>query len=125
MISGSNLLSVMDPEDRRRIEPELHAVNLKAGDVLFEPGTKVRDSYFPRGGALATYVIDLGKGQRIEAAMVGREGAIGGVVSWGRMPAFAQAGVLNGGSYYRIDNEVLDRQRHASPTLHLLLALYH
>src|SRR6476469_7740016 len=100
MITGSNLLAIMDPGDRARIEPELQEVELRAGTVIYEPGEDVRDSYFPRGAALATYVVDLGEGHAIEAAMIGREGALGGVVAWGRMPSYAQASVLNGGSFY-------------------------
>lgn len=124
MISGSNLLAVMDAADRDRIEPALSEVDLPAGTVIYEPGENVRDCYFPRGAAVASYVVDLGQGQAIEAAMVGREGALGGVVSWGRMPAYARASVLNGGSFYRIENELLERIRLASPTLHRLFSRY-
>jgi CRP-like cAMP-binding protein len=124
MISGSNLLAVMDPADRDRIEPDLAEVELRAGTVLYEAGEVVRDCYFPRGAALASYVVDLGQGQAIEAAMVGREGALGGVVSWGQMPSYAQARVLNAGSFYRIDNALLERLRLTSPTLHRLFSRY-
>jgi CRP-like cAMP-binding protein len=47
------------------------------GDLLFEAGDPVNWVYFPHGGVISL-VVGLGDGQMIEAAMVGRDGVVGG-----------------------------------------------
>ena len=47
-------------------------------------------------------------GRAIETAMVGREGALGGVVSNGRLPAFARATVLHEGLFLKTSLAELD-----------------
>jgi CRP-like cAMP-binding protein len=63
-------------------------------------------------------------GTAIEAALVGCEGAIGGIVSHGSLPAFARAAVTHGGGFYRIAATVLEDIKQKSPHMGNLLARY-
>ena len=89
-MDGNNLLAALREDDRAVVEPLLRAVTLPVGDRLFEPGDSIAQCYFPCGSAIASFYVVLEDGRAIETAMVGREGALGGVVSNGRLPAFAR-----------------------------------
>ncbi len=60
----------------------LKAIDFVHGDLLAEVGTPIEHVIFPRSG-LVSMVIDLLDGDRIEVAMVGADGAIGGAVVFG------------------------------------------
>jgi CRP-like cAMP-binding protein len=46
--------------------------------VLFEPGSTISSIYFPHAGVVSL-VVELASGEMIEAAMIGREGLVGGL----------------------------------------------
>jgi CRP-like cAMP-binding protein len=60
----------------------LTSIDYVHGDVLVESGAPIERVIFPRSG-LVSLVVDLADGDRIEAAMVGYEGAVGGAVAFG------------------------------------------
>ncbi|MDE2405934.1 MAG: Crp/Fnr family transcriptional regulator [Sphingomonadales bacterium] len=121
---GNNLLSVLRDEDIALIDPWLSEWTLPRGHVLCEAGDPVRFCYLPRHAAVAAFVIPTESGSAVESAIVGREGALGGIVSHGRIPAFARATVLQGGSFYRIAATDLEKAKQASPTIHGLFVRY-
>src|SRR5690606_28034070 len=94
------------------------------GTVLHEPGENVRFAYFPRGASLISYLVILNDGRAIETGLVGREGAVGGIVSQGRLPAYSRAEVQLGGAFYRIDLHHLEEAKARSLTLRYLFARY-
>lgn len=122
--SGNNLLKALRPTDWTMIEPHLEEWSAPTGSVLHEPGDNVRYAYFPRGSALVSYLVVLADGQAIETALVGREGAVGGIVSQGRLPAFARAEVQLGGLFFRIDLQKLEELKMQSVSLRYLFARY-
>lgn len=124
MSDRSELLEVLLPQDRDLLFPRLSEVRFDAGKVLFDPGDMVDHCYFPRGGSIASYFVLLDSGVAVEAMMVGREGALGGIVSSGSAPAYAQARVMHGGHFYRIAVAELDRIKDASPGVRSLFARY-
>ena len=87
MLEGSNLLSVLKARERALLEPHVSECRFTAGDTICEPGELVRYCYFPRGGALAVFLVLMENGEVVETAMVGREGALGGIVSLARLGA--------------------------------------
>ncbi len=123
-IEGSNLLSALQKADRRSLAPYLQELELPSNHVIHEPGDDVRYCYFPRHQALASHVVLMADGTAIEAALVGCEGAIGGIVSHGSLPAFARAVVTHGGGFYRIAATVLEDIKQKSPHMGDLLARY-
>jgi CRP-like cAMP-binding protein len=60
----------------------LRAIEFVHGDVLGEAGQPIEHVIFPRSG-LISVVVDLQEGDRIEVAMVGARGAVGGAAMFG------------------------------------------
>jgi hypothetical protein len=52
--------------------------------------------------------VELDGGRSIEVASIGREGAVGGIVSCGHAPAFSRAHALVGGPAYRVPMRALE-----------------
>lgn len=122
--SCNRLIRALKPGDRRLIAPALEAVTLPAGKVLFEPGADVTQVYLPCGGTIAALILNLKDGAAAESAMVGQEGAIGGIVSEGNKPAFARAVVQLPGPALRLKASVLDKARRQSASLRDHFARY-
>ena len=72
----NHLLAALPREDYQRLLPELEPVNLIYGEVLFEPGERLRHAYFP-GDAHVSLLTVLEKGKALEVSLVGREGMVG------------------------------------------------
>lgn len=64
------------------VTPDLVTIGLRAGQVLFEPGEEIRLVYFLHSGVVSKLSI-FADGGEVEAAIVGREGAIGATAALG------------------------------------------
>lgn len=124
MMERSELLEALRPQDRDLLFPRLSEVRLETGRVLYDPGEMVDYCYFPCGGAVASFFVLLESGMIVETLMVGREGALGGIVSSGSSPAYARSSVMHGGHFYRIPATDLERAKEASPAVRALFARY-
>lgn len=120
----NNLLRALKPDDWAVLQPHLEDWSAPSGLLIHSPGDTVRHAYFPRAASLLSYFVDLSDGQGIETVLVGREGAIGGIVSQGKLPAFARAVVQVGGSFWRIDLAELEDAKSRSPSLSHLFSRY-
>src|SRR6476646_9757400 len=58
--------------------------------------------------------LELSGGRSVEVASIGREGAVGGIVSCGHAPAFSRAVVLIGGPALRVPMRALEDAKHES-----------
>lgn len=123
-LAANNLLSALDHEDRAGIAPLLTRRELIAGASLYEPGDRIEHCYFPCHAAVAGFYVVLEDGEAIETTLVGREGALGGMVSHGRLPAFARASVLQGGPFLRIDLADLEQVKSSHPGVARLFDRY-
>lgn len=121
---NNNLLRALRPDDFRLLEPLLTEWQGRRGAVLYEPGDHVRYVYFPCGPSLISYLVVLDDGRAIESALVGREGAIGGIVSQGRLPAYARAEVQFPGEFLRLESAALEEAKLKSISLRFLFARY-
>jgi CRP-like cAMP-binding protein len=124
MLERSELLEALRPEDRELLLPRLTEVRLESGKILYDPGEMVEYCYFPCGGSIASYFVLLENGMMVETLMVGREGALGGIVSSGAAPAYARCSVMHGGTFYRIPAVDLDRAKEISPSLRAFFSRY-
>lgn len=120
----NRLLSAFSDEARELIEPAAEIVDLHAGDVLFHSGDAVKASLFPYGASSASLIVDLSNGRSVEVASIGREGAIGGIVSCGRAPAFSRAEVQVGGPALRIPMVALEDAKKRSAFIGNLFCRY-
>lgn len=124
MPERSELLEALRPQDRDLLLSKMTEVRLEAGKILQEPGDRVEHCYFPRGGSVASFFVLLESGVAVETVMVGREGALGGLVSAGALPAYARSNVVHGGLFYRIRASDLDDAKEASSGIRSLFARY-
>lgn len=124
MLAGNLLLEALTAQDRALLDPFLEPITRKRGDVLFRVGEDVSQVTFPTGRTIVTLVVTMREGKSVEVATVGREGAAGGVVSRGYLPAFTQAVVQIGGAALRIDVDTLQRAKQRSPALRDLFVRY-
>src|SRR5438445_8799972 len=113
--AGNRLLSTFSPETRALIEPDGEMVDLAPGEVVLQRGDQVRWSLFPVGPTMISMTVELTGGRSAEVASVGREGAVGGIVSCGQAPAFSQARVLVPGPAFRVSLEALEDAKNQSP----------
>jgi CRP-like cAMP-binding protein len=112
--AGNRLLSTFSREARALIEPYGEMVELASGDVVLSRGEQVHASLFPVGQTMISMSVELSGGRSIEVASIGLRGAVGGIISCGQAPAFAQATVLVGGPAYRVPMEALEDAKRRS-----------
>ena len=121
---NNNLLRALRPDDFQLLEPLLTEWEGERGATLYDPGDHVGHVYFPCGPSLISYLVVLEDGRAIETALIGREGAIGGIVSQGRLPAYARAEVQFPGHFLRISSADLEAAKLKSISLRFLFARY-
>ena len=123
-IEANNLLSALSRNDLDSLQPFLSVWEGAAGDVLYEPGDNVQYVYYPCGRSLVSFRVLLSDGRAVETALIGREGAVGGIVSQGRLPAYARAEVQYSGQFLRMDSAELEKLKLSSLTLRHFFARY-
>jgi CRP-like cAMP-binding protein len=106
--AGNRLLATFPADARALLEPYSTVVELALGAVVHASGEDVVNSYFPFGPAMVSLGVTLADGRSVEVASIGQEGAVGGIVSCGHAPAFAQAEVIVPGSALRIPMPLLE-----------------
>jgi CRP-like cAMP-binding protein len=121
---ANNLLKALHADDLALLMQHLEPWSAEAGSMLYEPGDQVRTVYFPCGPTLVSFMVLLEDGRGVETALVGREGAVGGIVSQGRLPAYARAMVQFPGPLLRMESKDLEQAKMQSPTLRHLFARY-
>lgn len=122
--SQNRLLSTFPAAARALIEPSAETVGLDLGEVVHQRGTDVTSTYFPFGCAMVSLVVDLPQQRSIEVASIGHEGAVGGIVSCGRAPAFARAEVLVPGPALRVPMKMLEEAKMRSGHIRNLICRY-
>lgn len=120
----NDLLAFLKPADLDLISAHSREVHMLAGDVIYRPGDNVEHCFFPMGSAICSFFVELDGGVAVETILVGREGALGGVVSQGSLPAYARASVLHEGKYLCISARDLDHAKRQSPAIANLFARY-
>ena len=120
----NRLLSALTADDAQLLAEGLEPVAIDKGEVLFEPGQDVEFVYFPGPGMIASFLMTLEEGVTTEAAIIGQEGALGGIVSHGRKPAYARAVVQIAGDALRLPVVTLDNAKQRSPGLREHFARY-
>jgi hypothetical protein len=120
----NNLLRRLSAGDYALLAPHLSPEEAKANDLLYNPGDGVEIVHFPCGPALASYLVPNEDGRDVEAILVGREGAVGGIVSQGYLPAYTRIMVKFGGPFVRLHVGRLDAAKAKSATLRNIFSRY-
>ena len=117
----NHLLSALPADDYKRIAAHLELVSLKLGDILYEPGIKLRYVYFPTT-AIVSLLYVMEDGASAEIAIVGNEGILGISLFMGGETTPSRAVVQSAGYGYRLRAQLLkDEFGRFGPFLRLLL----
>lgn len=108
---GNLLLSTFSPEYRALLATSAEVVQLDLGEHIQTRGSDVEWSYFPYRTTMISLVVRLKDGRSTEVASIGREGAVGGIVSCGHAPAFGDAVVQVAGPALRVGMEALEKSK--------------
>jgi CRP-like cAMP-binding protein len=109
--------------DLEILRPHLTEVTLRAGQVLAEPEDEIRYVYFLHGGAVSK-LSSFADGSEIEAALIGREGAVGVIAALGLTCSITRDICHVEARASRIPADRLRAACLASPRLHALADRY-
>jgi CRP-like cAMP-binding protein len=98
---GNLILSVVPPEERRRLLPHLECVELRSREVLFTAGGRLKDVYFPADSVVATYGVSR-DGSTTQYAFIGSEGFLDLPAMFGDTLSVSSAVVVYPGHCYRL-----------------------
>jgi CRP-like cAMP-binding protein len=117
----NHLLDALPAADYARIAPQLELVAMRLGQVLYDPGTKLRYVYFPTTSIVSLlYVME--NGASAEIAIVGNEGILGVSLFMGGDTTPSRAVVQSEGYAFRLKSELLKSEfARFGPTMQLLL----
>lgn len=118
------LLGRLKSEDLSALTPISEVWAGERGETLFEPGDPVEYTYFPCDAALVSFRVVFADGESVETALVGREGAVGGIVSQGHLPAFSLAVIQYPGTFIRVRTTRLEEAKLTSWPIRHLFARY-
>ena len=117
----NHLLEALPAFDYERLAPHLELISMKLGDVLYEPGVRLRYVYFPTTSIVSLlYVME--DGASAEIAIIGNEGILGISLFMGGETTPSRAVVQSAGYGFRLKAQLLKDEFHRfGPMLHLLL----
>jgi DNA-binding transcriptional regulator YhcF (GntR family) len=120
----NNLLRRLNDSDFALIAPNLSQDEGNAHDLLYRPGDDVEIVHFPCGPSLVSYMVANEDGRDVETILVGREGAVGGIVSQGYLPAYTNIAIKFGGPFVRLPISKLEAAKAKSPSMRNIFARY-
>ena len=126
MVSTKNakqnqLLAAMPEAEWKRWLPEIEAIDLPLGKVLYEPGSTLTHVYFPTT-AIASLHYVMVSGASAEVAGVGNEGVVGMHLYLSGDTTTSSAVVQTAGYAYRIERHILMQEfSRAGKVQHVLL----
>ncbi|MBP0111451.1 MULTISPECIES: Crp/Fnr family transcriptional regulator [Bradyrhizobium] len=121
---ANNLLRRLNQADYALLAPHVTVEDSAAGQLLYNPGDDVQVVHFPCGPSLATFLVPNEDGRDVETILVGREGAVGGIVSEGFLPAYTRICVKFGGPFARIHVAKLEAAKLRSSSLRNIFVRY-
>ena len=113
---GNRLLAGLPRKDRLRIEAGCDPVDLLIGEVLADPGERIRHVYFPTASFISL-TTPINRGTTLEVGLVGNEGMLGISLILGLESAPLHALVLGGGTALRMNAAPFRRELDQSPAL--------
>jgi CRP-like cAMP-binding protein len=115
------LLDALPPDDYGRLAPHLQPVRMELGDVLYEPGARLRHVYFPTT-AIVSLLYVMENGASAEIAIVGRDGVLGVSLFMGGETTPSRGVVQSAGHGLRLSPQRLKAEfNRFGPTMQLLL----
>lgn len=122
-MQGNRLLAALPRACLRQLAAGLVPVSLVSGEVLHEPGARIREVYFP-GRSVVSLLTVVDARRALEVGLVGREGMVGIGLALGIGVSPVRALVQGAGSALRMSAASLRRSLRASPALRGALQRY-
>ena len=117
------VLASIAPKQRERLNAQLQPVNVKFGQVLYEPGKAIRYVYFPID-CLISLLTAVDKRRTLEVGMVGNEGMAGMPFILGMGISGVRALVQGGGTALRMASGAFRVEFDRNPSLQQALYRY-
>jgi hypothetical protein len=121
---ANELLRRLSPRDFALISPHLDQFDASANRVLYNPGDPVESVHFPCGTSAAAFVVAIEDGREFDSVLIGREGAAGGIINHGILPAFSRITVRFPGPFVRLPVARLEAAKGRSRALAGLFVRY-
>jgi CRP-like cAMP-binding protein len=120
-LNKNHLLQALPPADLQRWLPQLEAVEMPLGQVLYESGRTLSHVYFPTT-AIVSLLYVMEDGASAEIAVVGHEGVVGISLFMGGESTPSRAVVQSAGQGLRLKAHLIKQEfEQAGPAMHLLL----
>ncbi|MDM0049975.1 Crp/Fnr family transcriptional regulator [Variovorax sp. J22R115] len=116
----NHLLGTLPDAEWQRWLPQLEAVEMPLGQVLYESGTTLSHVYFPTS-AIVSLLYVMENGASAEIAVVGNEGIVGISPFMGGESTPSRAVVQSAGHGFRLKAQAIKDEFNRAPVLHLLL----
>ena len=121
---ANRLLATFSAKLREELIARATILELEDGHLLYEKGQQVARAIFPLAQAAISLSANIDDSRRVEVASVGREGALGGIVSCGHSPAAARATVLMGGRFLSLPLDFIEQAKGTSGHLRNIFCRY-
>jgi len=120
----NRLLAALSKKEYQRLLPDLEFFPLPFGDIIFEPGDRLRHVYFPNNESIISLLSAVEDRELLEVGMVGNEGMAGLPVFMGVANSHTRGLVQGAGSAMRMKAATLRRETVNGGSLHRLLNRY-
>ena len=120
----NRLLAALPKKEYQRLLPDLESVSLTFGDIIFEPGDRLRHVYFPHQDAIISLLSAVEDREHLEVGMVGDDGMAGLHVFMGAARSRTRGLVQGGGTAMRMKAATLHKETGQGGALHKLLNRY-
>lgn len=115
------LLAALPAADFERFQSRLKLVPLRLGEVIYQPGSRMRYAYFPTT-AIVSLLNTMADGATAEVAVVGNDGILGIALFMGSETTPRRAVVQRAGHAYQVEGDALrDEFNRAGALQHALL----
>jgi CRP-like cAMP-binding protein len=119
----NSLLAALPATEFERLAQHLEPMALQLGEVLYEPGTRLRQMHFPTTAVVSLHYV-LESGASAESAGVGFEGLVGIPLFLGGDTTPSTATVQIAGRGYTLDPTILQREFARAGAMQQLLLRY-
>jgi len=119
----NRLLATLPDRDRRHLLARCDEIQLRFADILYEPGERIRQVYFPIDSAISL-ITPIDDHARLEVGLVGDEGMAGISLMLGVSEAPVHAVVQGAGAAWRMDAAPFSGELKHSAALRLCLHRY-
>jgi CRP-like cAMP-binding protein len=120
----NRLLAALPKKEYQRLLPALESVSLTFGDIIFEPGDRIRHVLFPNQDSIVSLLSAVEGREHLEVGMVGDDGMVGLHVFMGVARSRTRGLAQSAGSAMRMEAATLHKETNQGGPLHKLLNRY-